>query len=121
MLPSDRAEGIAAFVQGARRVLAVHRSDVRALEDTVALVDLDLAETLGRCALLPVVRDRVQLLDREAGVLGLCREDLVGDREIREAFRDALGADPMALRRLLDAGRMDLLTGHALYMERLLR
>jgi hypothetical protein len=120
-LPAERIDGIAAFVRGARRVLAVNRTDVRALEDTVASVDLELAQSLGRCALLPVVRDRVELLDREQGVLGLVREDLVGAREVREAFREAMAADPMALRRLLDAGRMDLLTGHALYMERLLR
>lgn len=120
-LPSERLSSVVAFVRGATRVLAVNRVDIRALEDLVLGVDPALAEGLGKCSLLPVVRDRSELLDREQRVLGLVREDLVSPREVAEAFREALGQDPMSMRRLLDAGRMDLLTGHALYMERLMR
>lgn len=120
-LPTSRVEELVGFVAGAERVLAMCKQDLRILDETVASVDAELAASLLQCPLLPVARDRQDLLRAESGVLGLEREDLIDDREIRAVFREALAQDPMALRRMLDAGRMDVLTGHALYQERLLR
>jgi hypothetical protein len=106
------------LLRGAKRALSIGRHDLRSLTSTL---DDECTEPLHRCALLPIARDRAELLDQEQAVLGLSREDLVAPREVDSVFRQAIGGDPLATRRLLDAGRIDLLTGLALYIERLVR
>jgi hypothetical protein len=108
------------LLSGAGQVLGLTTSDQARLQLwLLSQGEQALALELGRCARLPLSRDREDLLQQETRELGLIREDLAQAGEVRRVFSLARhGGDIEALRRIWEAGRADLLTATALLHQR---
>jgi hypothetical protein len=79
----------------------------------------ELVEKINIRTKLPVALNRENLLLQESSVLGLAREDLVDSAEIMSLRDEALnGHAPVSRQRIEDAGKADMLTGVALFIER---
>lgn len=108
------------LLSGARQVLGLATSDQARLQLWLMSVgEHALALELGRCARLPLSRDRGDLLQQESQQLGLIREDLATSQEVHAVFAQARHeGDIEALRRVWEAGRADMLTATALLHKR---
>lgn len=118
--PFEVMDAVLTMMEGADSLLGATGADVRALLSLLAeLGEDDAAARFATATQVPVALNRDDLLVRETAVLSLVREDVASAKEVREIFAGA-GQEPMAKIRLLDAGRADLLTTHALSMARAL-
>ncbi len=108
------------LIEGCGAALGVVASDLRALGAAMESMGMDeVAGELLSSPMLPVALNRDDLLAREGSVLGLVREDMLSARALEALGAGAAsGADPKGLQRVLEAGRVDVITAMALFTER---